>query len=180
MSNQMQQAERFSESPANMDRRRFIEIFGGIYEHSPWVAEQLFDRGLSCREEQPGGMAAALAAVVDAASKESQLELLRAHPDLAGRAALAGGLTAASRGEQSGAGLDQCSQEELDEFHHLNRRYQEKFGFPFIVAVKGLDRRQILERFRQRLDNGGEEEFSTALEQVHKIAGLRLKELCDG
>ena len=177
---QIQQAERFIESPASMDRRRFIELYGGIYEHSPWVAEQLFDRGLSRHEEQLDGMADALSAVVDEAGKASQLELLCAHPDLAGRAALAGDLTAVSSGEQSGAGLDHCSQEELEEFRYLNRRYQAKFGFPFIVAVKGLDRQQILECFRRRLDNGGKEEYCTALIEVHKIARLRLKELCDG
>ena len=105
------------------------------------------------------------------------MELVRAHPDLAGKAALAGALTADSTAEQAGAGLDRCSPEELAEFHALNTAYKEKFGFPFIVAVKGLTRHDILEQFRRRLENDAATELATAFEQIHKIARLRLEAL---
>ena len=159
------------------DRTAFVARYGGIYEHSPWVAEAVYDAGGADKASDPEALRAAMAAVVEAAEPEAQLALLRAHPDLAGRLALAGGLTAASSAEQAGAGLDQCSPEELARFQELNNRYTERFGFPFILAVKGKTRAEILAAFEARIDNDPKTEFRTALEQVHRIALLRLRDL---
>ena len=160
-----------------VDRAAFVARYGGIYEHSPWVAEAIYDAGQADKANDPDALHAAMAAVVDAAGREAQLALLRAHPDLAGRLALAGELTASSSAEQAGAGLDQCSPEELARFQDLNTRYTACFGFPFILAVKGKTRAEILAAFEARVDSDAETEFATALEQVHRIALLRLKEI---
>ena len=160
---------------ANQARAAFVARYGDIYEHSPWVAEAVFDSGQA--EAAPEALHLAMAAVVDGAGQEAQLTLLRAHPDLAGRLALAGGLTAASTSEQAGAGLDQCNPEELARFQDLNTRYTERFGFPFILAVKGKGRAEILDAFETRIDNDPETEFAMALEQVHRIALLRLTDI---
>ncbi|MEI8633028.1 2-oxo-4-hydroxy-4-carboxy-5-ureidoimidazoline decarboxylase [Vibrio sp. PP-XX7] len=115
--------------------------------------------------------------IVDQSSDIEKLTLLRAHPDLAGKAALSGALTDASQSEQAGAGLDQCSAQELARFLHLNERYRDKFGFPFIMAVKGATKAQILAGFEARMLNGWQAEFERALHEVHKIAGFRLAAL---
>ena len=154
-----------------MRRDAFIARYGAIYEDSPWVAEAVWEAG------DLGDIAAAMRAAVDTAPEAARMELARAHPDLAGRAALAGELTKASSAEQAGAGLDRCSPEELTEFHALNTAYKQKFGFPFIVAVTGLTRHDILEQFRRRLENDATTELATAFEQIHKIARLRLEAL---
>lgn len=154
-----------------MTRDDFIARYGAIYEGSPWVAEAVWDGG------DLDDVAAAMRAAIDTAPEAARMELVRAHPDLAGKAALAGALTADSTAEQAGAGLDRCSPEELAEFHALNTAYKEKFGFPFIVAVKGLTRHDILEQFRRRLENDAATELATAFEQIHKIARLRLEAL---
>ncbi len=167
---------------SQQERAAFVARYGGIYEHSPWVAEAVYD---AARRHGGGGQAdlaadpevlhAAMAAVVEAAGRDAQLALLRAHPDLAGRLALAGDLTAASSAEQAGAGLDHCNPEELARFQDLNARYTARFGFPFILAVKGKTRAEILAAFEARVGNDLETEFATALEQVHRIALLRLR-----
>ena len=123
-------------------------------------------------------MAEQMRSVVNAASDKLKLDLLRAHPDLAGRLSLAE-LTESSRSEQTGAGLDRCTPEELSEFQALNTAYIEKFGFPFIFAVKGYHRTDILEAFRVRVNHSREREFKTAIEQVHRIARLRLETIAD-
>ena len=156
-------------------RERFVERYGGIYEHSRWVAERAF-KALPADADQ-AAIRAALAASVDGAGRAMQLELIRAHPDLAGRAALAGSLTRDSTDEQQSAGIDQCSEEELARFHDLNSRYKKKFGFPFVMAVRGRQRSEILAAFEQRLAGSPDAEFARALEEIHKIAGLRLEEL---
>jgi 2-oxo-4-hydroxy-4-carboxy-5-ureidoimidazoline decarboxylase len=115
-------------------------------------------------------------AAVEAAPHEQKLALIRAHPELAGRTAVAD-IAEASKREQSGAGLDRCTPEEFAEFQRLNDAYNARFGFPFIIAVKGLTRQDILAAFRARLDNDPETEFDTALEQIHRIAGFRLADL---
>lgn len=156
-----------------MDRNQFIEQFGSIYEHSPWVAEQAYDQpGVSLDSLQ--ALTETFRRIVDGAGQTKQLALLRAHPDLAGKAAVQGELTAASTSEQAGAGLDQCSAEEFSRFQRFNEAYVSCFGFPFIMAVKGANRHLILEAFEKRLSNSQEEEFKTALEEVHKIASFRL------
>ena len=155
-----------------MSATEFVERFGGIYEHSPWVAERaasVLDDDASIEQ-----LASVMADCVDNASVEQQLALIRAHPDLAGRAQIAGELTAESTEEQASAGLDRCTPEEYELFQSLNARYKDKFGFPFIMAVRGSNRMQILEAFERRLQHDYATEFETALGEIHKIARLRL------
>ena len=162
---------------AGFDRDAFTALFDGIYEHSPWVAQEIFDNNHTDDSGDIGVLAQRMAAIVDGAGYEKQLVLLRAHPDLAGRLALQGELTEASTDEQKSAGLDQCTPEELVQFQSLNKKYTDKFGFPFILAVSGKNRAQILENFETRVENSPKEEFTTALREVHKIARIRLEKL---
>jgi 2-oxo-4-hydroxy-4-carboxy-5-ureidoimidazoline decarboxylase len=168
----------FRRRPTAMTRPEFIAAFGGIYEHSPWVAETVFGARLAPAHDSLEGLHAAMIEAVADAPSDRKLELLRAHPDLAGRLAVAGGLTAASGAEQASAGLNACTPQEFARFQALNAAYREKFGFPFIMAVKGRSRAEILAAFERRVDNDPETEFSTALSEVHKIALLRLRDLC--
>lgn len=163
-----------SPKPTTLDRTAFGATYGGIYEHSPWVAEAVFDGGLAAADDAPEGLAARMAAAVEDADDDRKLALLRAHPELAGRLAVAGNLTSDSRAEQASAGLDRCTPEEFAEFQRLNAAYNERFGFPFIIAVRGLTRQDILQAFRARVANDRKTEFATAMEQVHRIARLRL------
>lgn len=158
-----------------MDTHDFISLYGCIYEHSPWVAERVSTEaaGIIAADE----IAELMAECVDNASPERQLALIRAHPDLAGKAQVAGDLTAASTAEQASAGLDQCSKVEYERFQALNAAYKEKFGFPFVMAVRGSSRDEILEVFSARLRNDYDLEFETALTEIHKIARLRLEAL---
>lgn len=165
----MSEQERGDETP---ERAAFVARYGGIYEHSPWVAERAFDGGA----DLAGDLPAVMRRVVERAGRAAQLALLRAHPDLAGRLAV-GALTASSAAEQTSAGLDRCTEAEFEAFRSLNRRYVARFGFPFIIAVRGLDRAAILEAFGRRVAGEPHEEFRTALEEVHKIARLRLAAL---
>jgi 2-oxo-4-hydroxy-4-carboxy-5-ureidoimidazoline decarboxylase len=155
----------------------FIARFGGVFEHSPWIAEAALAENPGLLHADVGTLHAAMAAVLRAAGPERQLVVLRAHPDLAGKLALAGELTADSSAEQAGAGLDRCTPEEFARFQELNDRYQAKFGFPFIIAVRGLDRHDILRAFEKRVGNTPEQEFQTALGQVERIALLRLYQI---
>lgn len=151
----------------------FVRQFGGIYEHSEWVAEQ-------AHEELGEGFVSltdlrrVMAECVDNAATERQLALICAHPDLAGKAQKRGELTVDSNVEQRRAGIDQCSSEEYEQFQSLNEAYRKKFEFPFVMAVRNSDRRQILEAFAIRLENDYQQEFETALSEIHKIAALRL------
>lgn len=154
-----------------MDTHDFIARYGGIYEHSPWVAERVAALGVDTSDVAL--LARLMADIVDNAASEQQLELVRAHPDLA--AQVAGELTAESRAEQASAGLDQCSQQEFERFQALNAAYHEKFGFPFVMAVRDSGRGEILEAFAERLGNDYDLEFETALVEIHKIARLRLE-----
>lgn len=155
----------------NMTRASFIDTLGGIFEHSPWVAEGAFEkRPLPSLAE----LHEVMVAVVENADEEAQLELILAHPDLAGKAAVAGDLTEHSRQEQAGAGLDTLTAEEYARFHSLNNAYKEKFGFPFILAVKGHDKHSILTAFETRLQHDRVTEMHTALEQIYQIAWFRL------
>lgn len=165
-------------APSRLDRDGFLARFGVIYEHSPWIAAAVWDKGAAADEAE--SLAAAMASEVEAAGEEAQLALLRAHPDLAGKLAVRGELTAESTSEQAGAGLDRCSPEEFAEFQQLNDAYKARFGFPFILAVKGYDRAGILAAFRRRVANTREAEFREALDQVHRIALLRLLALAAG
>ncbi len=150
-------------------KSEFLDRFGHVYEASPWVAEGVWPDPPVDRD----GLASAMAAVVDAAPRERKLALIRAHPELASRARMAD----ASVREQAGVGLDQCSPDEFAAFQHLNAAYNARFGFPFIYAVKGATRTDILEAFVQRLGNDPDTEFETAIAQIHRIAGFRLADL---
>lgn len=167
--------KRFDPPPLAMSRAAFVEKFGGVYEHFPEIAAATFDRGLSSAEDTAEGLAAAMAAAAAAMDGGQKLALIRNHPDLVGKAAIAGELTEASKSEQAGAGLANCTPEELARFQALNASYKEKFGFPFILAVGGRNRQQILAVFEARLANDRDTEFKTALEQIDRIALLRLQ-----
>ena len=152
----------------------FATALGDIFEHSPWVAE----RASTARPfGSIAGLHAAMLDAVDAAPKEKRLALIRAHPELAGRAAIRGELTADSTMEQSGAGLSQCTADELSRLTALNAAYNEKFGFPFILAVKGYDRAGILHEFERRIQRDVDTEFDEALEQIARITRFRLDAL---
>ncbi|MBY5928053.1 2-oxo-4-hydroxy-4-carboxy-5-ureidoimidazoline decarboxylase [Halomonas denitrificans] len=164
-----------SERPSQMDQQRFVDTYGDVFEHSPWVAERAFARGLATEHDDPVQLAQLMGEVLLEASPEEQLQVIRAHPDLAGKAAAAGELTDDSTREQAGAGLDQCTPEELARFTRLNDAYKARFGFPFIMAVKGGNRHTILAAFEQRLDNSAEQERHEAVIQINRIARFRLE-----
>jgi OHCU decarboxylase len=155
-------------------REDFISAFGGVFEHSPFIAERAYDSGMLFVPLTAKGVHAAMVAEFRKASGDQRLGVLRAHPDLAGKLAIAGDLTKESRQEQAGAGLDRLSATEHARFTSLNAAYTTKFDFPFIIAVKGLDKDDILAAFETRIANGIDEEFSTACAQVERIALLRL------
>jgi 2-oxo-4-hydroxy-4-carboxy-5-ureidoimidazoline decarboxylase len=161
----------------HLSRDTFLASVGGVYEHSAWIAEMLFDQKAHLSAKTWSDLAGPMAKIVETAPQELQMALLRAHPDLAGQLAIAGTLTAESTSEQADAGLDQCSQQELEMFTGLNRQYREKFDFPFILAVRGRNRAEILENFKKRVGNDMGTEFREALNQVHQIAKLRLEAL---
>jgi OHCU decarboxylase len=167
---------RFDPLPRDMDRAAFVAKFGGVYEHFPEIAETAFERGLGPGTDTPGGLADAMAAVAAGLDEEAGLRLIRNHPDLAGRLAVAE-LTPESRSEQAGAGLDRCTPEEFARFRELNDAYKTKFGFPFILAVAGRTRAEILAAFETRLANDRDTEFVTALQQIDRIARIRLEML---
>jgi len=151
----------------------FIERYGAIYEHSAWVAEETFYDDIDITDM--GTLAGLFAECVDNAARDRRLALIRSHPDLAGNAAVAGELTGESTEEQSSAGIDQCTPEEFALFQKLNDRYKRHFKFPFVMAVRNSNRQEILSAFEARLQNSPEEEFERAIEEIHKIARLRLE-----
>ncbi len=164
--------------PSSLGHDDFLDAYGGIYETSAWVAEAVWPQAEAGALDSPGAMFSAMRAAVDAADDETRLALIKAHPDLAGRAAAAGALTGASKDEQSGAGLDRLTPQQATQFHALNHIYKAKFGFPFIIAVRGLDAAQILERFEARIENDAATEFAAAMTEIHTIAHLRLEAMC--
>ncbi len=168
---------RFSQSPCELSENEFVELFGGVYEHSPWIAQLTWQGGLDKTHDSVSKLAKALASTVDVADQVMQLKLINAHPDLAGRAARLGELTSESTSEQAGAGIDQCNQQEFEQFQHFNTAYRQKFKFPFVMAVKGSNRHLILAAFKERLDNDCQTEFKRAISEIHKIARFRLEEI---
>ena len=162
--------------PSGLTRPLFVEKFGDVYEHTPAIAERAHARGLGPEADDADELHKRLSAVMNEMPRAEKLALIQAHPDLAGRLALAKQLTAASSAEQGAAGLAQLTPEELAEFTRLNSEYKAKFGFPFIVAVRGLDKTAILQAFRARLANSAEQEFAEALKQIDKIALLRIRD----
>ncbi len=163
--------------PSRMGPALFTEVFGPVFEHSPAVAERAYGAGLGPSADTAEGLHGALVAVLRGLPDPDKLALVRAHPDLAGRLALAGGLTRASAGEQGSAGLDRLSEGELARFTALNDGYKEKFGFPFVIAVKGLTPAAILSAFERRLTHDPDTELAEALAQIERIAAGRLRDL---
>ena len=160
-----------------LDRDAFVAAFGAVFEHSPWVAERAFAQGPFAGVE---ALHRAMTRALAAAPTEAKLALIRAHPDLAGRAALAGELTAASKTEQSRSGLAGLTTAELARFHELNIAYRTKFGFPFILAVKYSNKHDILAAFIERLKNDPTAELERALSEIGKIARYRLDDIIQG
>ena len=154
-----------------MDQQAFAAALGHVYEHAPWVAARTASRRPFASR---AGLQGAMRQAVLEASEAEQMALVCGHPELAGKAAIARELTADSTREQQGAGLDRLTRAEYERFHVLNAAYRTKFGFPFIMAVKGLHKDEILAAFAARLENDREAEFRTALEQIGRIAGFRL------
>lgn len=163
------------ERPSQMDKSAFVAKFGGIFEHSAWIAERAWDLELGPAHDTAAGLHNALARMFRSASDAERLGVLTAHPDLAGKLAAAKRLTAESTHEQASAGLDALTDDERAEFTRLNDAYVAKHGFPFIIAVKDNTKATILAAFRTRIDNDTETEFATACLQVERIAELRLK-----
>ena len=156
-----------------LSQAEFVARLGGIYEHSPWVAGRAF-------AARPFGsldaLHAAMQRALQEASPEEQLALIRTHPELLGRLEAAQ-LTESSRAEQASAGLDRCTAAQKSRMQGLNQAYREKFGFPFVVAVKGLDWAGVIERIEARLGHTREAEVATALQQIDRIARFRLEAL---
>ena len=163
--------------PSCMSRDAFAKAFGGVYEHSPWVARKAYDFGIGVANDTAQGLNFALRTQFRLACYDDQLAVLVAHPDLAGKLASANLLTAESTSEQASAGLDNLTQEEKDTFEKLNTAYVEKFGFPYIIAVKDYTKAQIMEQFNTRINNDKDTEFATACQMVERIAELRIHAL---
>ena len=163
--------------PSRLDETEFVAKFGGIFEHSPWIAERAFKLELGPAHDTAGGLHNALCRVFRSASEKERLGVLTAHPDLAGKLAQARRLTEDSTKEQASAGLDALTDSERERFAALNAAYVEKFGFPFIIAVKGRTREEILKAFETRIGNDRATEFATACRQVERIALLRLRDV---
>ncbi|MFN3250383.1 allantoinase PuuE [Roseibium album] len=164
-------------SPSRMTKDEFVERFGGIFEHSPWIAERAFQLELGPAHDCAAGVHNVLCRMFRSANGEERLGVLKAHPDLAGKLAQAGRLTAESTSEQASAGLDLLTDDERETFKDLNTAYVAKHGFPFIIAVRDNDKSSILAAFQRRIDNDGPTEFKEACNQVERIARHRLQDL---
>lgn len=163
--------------PSKMTHADFTARFGGIFEHSPWIAERAWTLELGPAHDRAAGLHNALARVFRTAAHKDRLAVLQAHPDLAGKLAAARRLTADSTAEQAGAGLDALTDAERAEFERLNTAYVARHGFPFIIAVRDHDKAGILAAFQQRLESDTDTEFAAACAQVERIAELRLQAL---
>jgi|SRR3569833_2303529 len=157
-----------------LDRVEFTRVVGPVFEHSSWIAESTWPQRPFTTVEQ---LHAALCQTVRAASPEQKLALIRAHPDLVGRAALAGTLTRESKGEQTSAGLNTLAPDEIALFKQQNAAYRAKFGFPFVICARLNKKDAILAGFEKRLQNSLTQEIQTALEEIFMIAELRLRDL---
>ncbi|AZN97521.1 allantoinase PuuE [Mesorhizobium sp. M9A.F.Ca.ET.002.03.1.2] len=163
--------------PSKMEFEAFVQAFGGVFEHSPWIAERAYELELGPAHDSAGGLHNALCRAFRAASEAERLSVLNAHPDLAGKLAQAKRLTAESTREQASVGLDALTDKERELFSKLNAAYVTSFGFPFIIAVKGKTKAEILAEFEARIGNSRNVEFETACKQVERIALLRLKDM---
>jgi 2-oxo-4-hydroxy-4-carboxy-5-ureidoimidazoline decarboxylase len=169
-----QRLRRLVESNAMDDRDTFVERYGPVFEHSPWVAEAAWEHGPFADRE---ALAHGLEQAMYAAPRDRQLALIRAHPDLAGRAAVEGTLTASSQREQAAAGLDRLTPDEYETFTRTNAAYRERFGFPLVVCAREHTKDSILRTAAERLDHTPEQEIDVALGEIAKIARLRLEDL---
>lgn len=160
-----------------LDSLAFIDLLGGIYEHSSWVAELTFAK---TPFDSVDALHQTMMSIVKASDLDMRLALIRNHPELAGKEAAEDRLTADSKKEQSRAGLNQCSTEELEQIRGLNKSYLQKFGFPFVIAVSGLNKHQIITAMQTRLQSNEATEFATSLNEIDKIAKIRLEALIDG
>ncbi|PLW79245.1 allantoinase PuuE [Cohaesibacter celericrescens] len=165
------------DQPSQMDFPRFVCQFGGVFEHSPWIAERAFALELGPAHDTATGVHNALCRIFRSASEEERLGVLQAHPDLAGKLAAAKRLTAESTSEQAGAGLDALSDQERADFTKLNDAYVAKHGFPFIIAVRDHNKASILAAFQRRIANSRSIEFAEACRQVERIAQFRLMDM---
>ena len=156
-----------------LSEAEFIEVFSNIFENASWIAKRLY-------EQKPfknfQDLSIKMISIFDKTDDQSKLKILNSHPDLANKTKI-GSLTSDSNKEQSNAGLDRCTEVEFNEFKNLNTKYKNKFGFPFIIAVKGINKSEILINFRKRILSEKKIEFDEAIKQVKKIASLRLEEL---
>ena len=156
-----------------LSKTEFTEVFGNIFENASWIAEKLY-------QQKPfnsfNDLSYKMISIFEGVDNQKKLKILNSHPDLADKAKI-GSLTPDSNKEQSNVGLDQCSEKEFNDFKNLNLEYKNKFGFPFIIAVKGKSKSEILESFKKRIMSDKENEFFEAIEQVKKISLLRLEEL---
>jgi 2-oxo-4-hydroxy-4-carboxy-5-ureidoimidazoline decarboxylase len=155
-------------------RDEFVRVAGPVFEHSPWIAEMAWRQKPFVSLDH---LHRAMCEIVEGAGAEKQLSLISAHPDLVGRLALAGQLTKESANEQSGAGLDRLTPDEIGRFQRNNAAYKNRFGFPFIICARLNQKESILAAFERRLRNSREQEIKTALEEIFKIAELRLRDL---
>ena len=165
------------ERPSQMTRDRFVSLYGGIFEHSAWIAEGAFDLELGRAHDTARGLHNVLARVFRSANEDQRMGVLRAHPDLAGKLAAAKRLTAESTSEQASAGLDALTDAERETFTQLNTDYVAKHGFPFIIAVRDHDKASILAAFERRINNDTATEFAEACKQVERIAEFRLMDI---
>ena len=159
-----------------MEGKKIINLLKGIYEHSAWVPEKLLSENISeikTKEE----LELMMKKIVDNSTETEKLNLIKAHPELGKKLQKKEKLTKFSKEEQKSAGLDQCSDEEFEILTNLNNTYRSKFEFPFILAVKGLNKNQIIDNMKKRVNNCKSEEFETAINEIHKIAQLRIKDL---
>ena len=155
-----------------LSQSEFVKVFANIFENARWIAEELYNQKPFNDFEE---LASKILGIYDNATKEKKLKIIKAHPNLADKTKISL-LTPDSLKEQTNAGLDQCSEEEFNEFNKLNENYK-KFGFPFILSVKGKNKNEILNNFRKRISSDPETELNEAIKQVRQIASLRLKEL---
>lgn len=159
-----------------INKDKIIDILGSVYEHSSWVPERLisFDIKIINNSDE---LFIKMKSIVECASDKEKLKLLCAHPELGNKLQKLNNLTDFSKLEQKSAGLDQCSDEEFETLTRLNKEYRAKFNFPFIIAVKGLTKANIIDEMKKRVKNSYNQEFNTALKEVHKIAKMRLDDI---
>ena len=176
MSGEIMYNKTFKFLSQKMEGKKIINLLKGIYEHSAWVPEKLLSENISeikTKEE----LELMMKKIVDNSTETEKLNLIKAHPELGKKLQKKEKLTKFSKEEQKSAGLDQCTDEEFEILTNLNNTYRSKFEFPFILAVKGLNKNQIIDNMKKRVNNCKSVEFETAINEIHKIAQLRIKDL---